>query len=601
MTANVAIIQIGPGASALAAKIKAALPEAEIHCRQGTGTGDVVFAEAGEHLRALFAQGRPIVGICASAILIRCLAGELRDKTIEPPIIAVAEDGSAVVPLLGGHGGANELAQQLARALDSVAAITTASEARFGLSLEEPPEGYRLADRSFIKPFVAQLLAGAQCRLVGEGEWLQQSGLPFAEDGALTIAVTDKSDKSGQPGPDRLVYHPASLAVGVGCARGTEAGELSALVHDSLAQAGLSTHAVAGIFSIDVKADEAAVHALAEELGVPARFFTAEQLEEEKSRLVNPSARVFAEVGCHGVAEGAALAAAGVEGQLILPKRKSANATCAVARAPAPLDAAQCGRGRGRLAIVGIGPGADDWRTPEASALVAQADCLVGYGLYLDLLGPLAKGKERHEFPLGAEEIRVRAALDLAAEGRDVALISSGDAGIYAMATLAFELLANEDAPGWARVAVRVAPGISALQAAAARAGAPLGHDFCAISLSDLLTPWDAIRKRVEAAAAADFVIAFYNPASQKRRHQLVEAITILRAHRPDDTPVILARNLGRVDERVTFTTIAAFEPDQVDMLTLVMVGASSTRRISQGHSGEWVFTPRGYEGKNRR
>ena len=598
MTDNIAIIQLGPGAALLAAEIKAALPGAEIHSRQGVGAGDVAFTEVGTHLRALFAAGRPIIGICASAILIRCLAGALGDKTIEPPVIAVAEDGSAVVPLLGGHGGANELSQRLARALGSVAAITTASEVRFGISLDEAPEGYRLADRAFVKPFVAQLLAGAGCRLEGQADWLRQSGLPFADDGAVTIAVTDKSEQSG---PHRLVYHPASLAVGVGCARGTEAGELIALVRDGLEQAGLSAQSVAGIFSIDVKADEPAVHALAEELGVAARFFTAEQLEKEKPRLASPSARVFAEVGCHGVAEGAALAAAGAEGDLILPKQKSANATCAIARAPAPIDARQCGHARGRLAIIGIGPGTDDWRTPEASALVARADCLVGYGLYLDLLGPLAEGKERHEFPLGAEEVRVRAALDLAAQGRDVALISSGDAGIYAMASLAFELLATGDAPGWARIAVRVAPGISALQAAAARAGAPLGHDFCAISLSDLLTPWDAIRKRIEAAAAADFVVAFYNPASQKRRHQLVEAMSILRAHRPGDTPVILARNLGRADERVRFTTIAACDPDEVDMLTLVMVGASSTRRISQGHSGEWVFTPRGYEGKNKR
>lgn len=597
MTANVAIIQLGPGNSELAVKIKGKLRGAEIHCRAGAGEGDVGFTEVGAHLRTLFAQGRPIVGICASAILIRCLAGRLSDKTAEPPVIAVAEDGSVIVPLLGGHGGANELARQLALALGSVAAITTASETRFGIALDEPPQGYRLADRSFVKPFVAQLLAGARCRLEGEADWLRQSDLPLADEGALAIAVTDQAVQSG---PDKLVYHPASLAVGVGCARGAEPAELIALVRDSLADAGLSPLSIAGIFSIDVKADEAAMHALAAEFDVPARFYPADRLEAEKPRLANPSARVFAEVGCHGVAEGAALAAAGAEAHLILPKRKSANATCAVARATGPIDARQCGHGQGRLAIIGIGPGTDDWRTPEASALVAAADCLVGYGLYLDLLGPLVDGKERYEFPLGAEEVRVRAALDLAAAGRDVALISSGDAGIYAMASLAFELLATAQNPDWARIAVRVAPGISALQAAAARAGAPLGHDFCAISLSDLLTPWEAIRKRVEAAAVADFVVAFYNPASKKRRRQLDEAMAILRAHRPDDTPVILARNLGREEERVVFTTIAAFDPDQVDMLTLVMVGASSTRRISQGHSGEWVFTPRGYEGKNK-
>ncbi len=596
MTTNIAIIQLGPGSAELAVQIKEVLRGAEIHCRAGAGKGDVGFTEIGAHLRALFAQGRPIVGICASAILIRCLAGRLSDKTAEPPVIAVAEDGSAVVPLLGGHGGANKLARQLALALGSVAAITTASETRFGIALDEPPEGYRLADRSLVKPFVAQLLAGARCRLEGEADWLRQSDLPTADEGALTIAVTDQA---ACPGRDRLVYHPANLALGVGCARDADPAELIALVRDSLADAGLSPLSIAGIFSIDVKADEGAMHALAAELGVPARFFTPDRLEEERPRLANPSELVFAEVGCHGVAEGAALAAAGGEADLILPKRKSTNATCAVARAPTPIDAQACGRGRGQLAIIGIGPGKDDWRTPEASVLVGRAECLVGYGLYLDLLGELADGKERHEFPLGAEEARVRAALDLAAEGRDVALISSGDAGIYAMASLAFELLATAQNPGWARIAVRVAPGISALQAAAARAGAPLGHDFCAISLSDLLTPWGAIRKRIEAAAVGDFVVAFYNPASKKRRHQLDEAMTVLRAHRPDDTPVILARNLGRTEEHIVFTTIAAFDSDQVDMLTLVMVGASSTRRISQGHSGEWVFTPRGYEGKN--
>ena len=597
MTANIAIIQLGPGSAELAAKIKAALPGAEIHCRIGAGKGDVGFTEVGAHLQALFAQGLPIVGVCASAILIRCLASRLSDKTAEPPVIAVAEDGSAVVPLLGGHGGANELARQLALALGSVAAITTASETRFGIALDDPPEGYRLADRAYVKPFVAQLLAGAHCRLEGDAQWLRQSDLPFTDAGALTIAVTDQAVPSG---PDRLVYHPANLALGVGCARGAKPAELIAFVRDSLADARISPLSIAGVFSIDVKADEAAMHALAAELGVPARFFAPNRLEEERPRLANPSDLVFAEVGCHGVAEGAALAAAGGEADLILPKQKSANATCAVARAPALIDAQACGRARGQLAIIGIGPGTDDWRTPEASALVARAECLVGYGLYLDLLGKLAEGKERHEFPLGAEEVRVRAALDLAAEGRDVALISSGDAGIYAMASLAFELLATAQKPDWARIAVRVAPGISALQAAAARAGAPLGHDFCAVSLSDLLTPWDAIHKRIEAAAAADFVVAFYNPASKKRRHQLDEAMTILRAHRPDDTPVILARNLGRAEEHVVFTTIAAFDSEQVDMLTLVMVGASSTRRIIQGHSGEWVFTPRGYEGKNK-
>ena len=196
-----------------------------------------------------------------------------------------------------------------------------------------------------------------------------------------------------------LVWRRQGLALGVGCVRGCDPGDLIGLVHRSLADAGRSVFEVAGIWSVDLKADEAAVHALAEALGVPARFFPPERLEAETPRLTDPSEIVFAEIGCHGVAEAAALAAAGPDGRLVLAKRKSATATCALAAlgsAPEP------GRPRGRLAVVGIGPGTPEWRTPEASRLIAEADELVGYGLYLDLLGPLAAGRRR-DFPLGAE------------------------------------------------------------------------------------------------------------------------------------------------------------------------------------------------------
>jgi cobalt-precorrin 5A hydrolase/precorrin-3B C17-methyltransferase len=370
---------------------------------------------------------------------------------------------------------------------------------------------------------------------------------------------------------------------------------LIALAETSLAEAGLAPAALATVVSIDLKSDEPAVHALARHFGVPARFFPAARLLEETPRLANPSDLVFRETGCWGVAEGAALAAAGSAARLILPKRKSARATLAVAEAPAPFDGAAVGRKRGRLTVVGIGPGMAAWRTPEASAALVEAEHLVGYGLYLDLLGPLAEGKTRHETGLGDETGRARRALDLAASGASVALVSSGDAGIYGLATLVFELLEREERPDWRRIELAVAPGISALQAAAARAGAPLGHDFCAISLSDLLTPWPAIEARLNAAAAADFVVALYNPRSQRRRDQLAAARRIFLDHRPADTPVLLARNLGRDEEHVTVVSLAEFDPDAVDMLTLVLIGASSTRRVA---GTPWIYTPRGYAGK---
>ncbi|HYD69961.1 precorrin-3B C(17)-methyltransferase [Azospirillum sp.] len=594
---EVAVIVLTNRGLPTARRVAAAVGGA-VHGLTGRVEGaDAAFADTAEHLRALFAAGTPIVGVCAAGILVRALAPLLADKRAEPPVLAVAEDGSAVVPLLGGHHGANALARRLAEALEGVAAVTTAGDLAFGVALDDPPPGWRLANPADAKAFTAALLGGAPCRLDGDAPWLRGSGLPFADGAEHTLWVTERA---GAGDARTLVYHPPVLAVGVGCERGTDPAELSDLVHATLAEAGLATGAVALVASLDLKADEPAVHAAAAALRAPARFFDAARLEQEVPRLANPSDVVFQEVGCHGVAEGAALAAAGPDARLVVPKRRSKRATCAVALAPQPIDTLQAGRVRGRLSIVGIGPGTPGWRTPEAERWLASATDLVGYHLYLDLLGPAATGKRRHGYELGAETERCRIALDLAAEGRDVALVSSGDAGIYAMATLVFELIEREGAAhdAWTRVDVAVTPGISALQAAAARVGAPLGHDFCTISLSDLLTPWAVIERRIRAAAEGDFVVAVYNPVSQRRTAQLGELKRVLLEHRPADTPVVLARNLGREGEVVRVITLGELSADQVDMLTLVLVGSGETRRLPRGDGGVWVYTPRGYAAK---
>jgi cobalt-precorrin 5A hydrolase/precorrin-3B C17-methyltransferase len=578
---RIAFIALTPGGRALAERLAATLPPgAEIH---GPGLDRPV-----ERIRDLFAAGWAIVGLCAAGILIRAVAPLLTDKHAEPPVLALAEDGSAVVPLLGGHHGGNALARALAAALGIAPAITTAGDLRLGLALDEPPPGWRLGNPERVKPVAAALLAGGAARIEGEAPWLA-GRLSTAADGAVTIRVTPKLPAADETA---LIYHPAVLALGVGCERGCAPDELIALAEAMLEAAGMAPGAVGCVVSADLKSDEPAVHALAAHLGVPARFFPVARLLEETPRLATPSEMVFREIGCWGVAEGAALAAAGAAGELIVPKRKSARATAALAIAPAPLDPAVIGRARGRLAVIGIGPGAASWRTPEATSELRAAEHLVGYGLYLDLLGDLASGKHRHETGLGDETGRARRALDLAASGARVALISSGDAGIYGLATLVFELLEREGLPAWRRIELAVLPGLSAFQAAAARAGAPLGHDFCAISLSDLMTPWPAILARLEAAARADFVVALYNPRSERRRAQLVAAKEIFQAHRPPETPVLLARNLGRAGETVTIGTLAEFEPERVDMLTLVMIGASTTRRVP---GSNWIYTPRGY------
>ena len=585
---------------ALARRLASALPGAEVHgYAPRVGDADTVFSDLGAHLRDLFTQGHPIVGLCAAGILIRALAPALCHKAQEPSVVALAEDGGAAVPLLGGHRGGNALATFLADQTGGVAAVTTAGELRLGLALDIPPPGWRLANREIAKTVTAALLAEEKVALrcnVPDGGWLTGAGLEFHDDALLSIRI---GADATPPADGELLFHPPVLALGVGCERQTEPAELEALVTKTLAEHDLSPLAVACVCSIDLKSDEAAVHALAESLGVPARFFDATALEAQAPRLQTPSPVVFRETGCHGVCEGAALAAAGEGSELVIPKAKSARATCALAMAASLLDAHAIGAPRGELAVIGIGPGAEDWRTPEASAALSQADDVVGYDLYFDLVAETTARTQRHTFPLGKEEERARAALDLAAAGKRVALISSGDAGIYAMASLVFELLHHGEREDWSRVKVTVVPGISALQAAAARIGAPLGHDFCAISLSDLLTPREDITKRVRAAAEGDFVVAFYNPVSRHRCDLLEEARDILLSNRPTDTPVVLARNLGRQGEEVTVTTLESLTTSQADMLTLVLVGNSHTVAVQRGES-LWVYTPRGYGDKEK-
>ena len=582
---------------ALARRLQGIIPGALVHGRVGrVAEADDFFDETTGHAARLFQAGHPVIGIFASGILIRALAPLLADKVAEPPVISVAEDGSAVVPLLGGHSGANVLAREIAKELGISAAVTTTGDLRHGIGVDDPPAGWMVANRKKSLPVAAALLAGAPVRLdvqAGDAGWLTDAGLPIDPSAQPGILVTDRT----QGDTDDLVLHPPVLAIGVGCERDAGPTEVRDLVTETLAKHGLAPGAVACIASIDVKMDESAVNDLGDTLGVPVRFFDAATLEAVTPRLANPSDVVFKEVGCHGVAEGAALAAGGPDAALIVEKTKSKRATCAVARASGNIDASDVGRARGRLTVVGTGPGTPLWRTPAVSRAVAEATDLVGYGLYLDLLGPAAEGKALHSSELSEEEARARKALDLSAEGKQVALVCSGDPGVYALATLVVELIDRENDARWNRIAVTIEPGVSALQAAAARAGAPLGHDFCAVSLSDLLTPWEVIEKRLTAAAEGDFVMALYNPVSKRRRWQLEKARDILLAHRPPNTPVILARNLGRDCETIQIIDLKDLTADLVDMLTLVMIGSSDTRAITRG-TRRWVYTPRGYAGK---
>ncbi|MEA1051723.1 precorrin-3B C(17)-methyltransferase [Lamprobacter modestohalophilus] len=249
----------------------------------------------------------------------------------------------------------------------------------------------------------------------------------------------------------------------------------------------------------------------------------------------------------------------------------------------------------GWLRVIGLGPGDPALLAPAARAALIEAEDIIGYRTYLQLAGPFRDDQRVHDSDNRVELERARHAFQLAAAGRRVVVVSSGDPGVFAMATAVMEALEHAEDPAWGMVDLQIIPGISAAQAAAARIGAPLGHDFCTLSLSDNLKPWSVIARRLQLAAAADLVIALYNPSSRARPHQFSEALTLLREHRTPETPVILGRSIGRTDEQVIVTTLAEVDPEQVDMRTIIIIGSSQTRIIEAAEGRRWVYTPRWY------
>lgn len=574
-----AIIVLNQNSVTLARQIATVLPDSTIYGLENrTSEVDVSFTNFGDTLRDLFTQNTPIIGICAAGILIRTLASLLNDKWHEPPVLAIAEDGSAVVPLLGGLHGVNDLARTIAEACKVSPAITTTGDIRFRTTLLSPPSGYYLANPEDAKTFIADLLSGATVKLEGEAPWLQKSKLPIREDGQLTIKVTEKIIA---PSKNCLVYHPKTIVIGIDSKISQEpqkavseaAPSASALIERLLINSNLSSHAIAGIFVLNTEANHPGINNIAQTFKIPVRLFDVKELNINKN-----------------IAEALALQAVGVTGRLI-----TSDNSIAIASAPLPINVNNIGQARGKLAIVGTGPGSENWMSKEVKEVLQTSTDWVGYKTYLDLVEPLRKNQQRHESDNRVEIERAKSALELAATGRSVAVISSGDPGIFAMAAAVFEVLERENKPQWQSIKIQVCPGISAMQAAAATVGAPLGHDFCAISLSDIFKPWSVIEERIDAAAKADFVIAFYNPVSKQRTWQLEKAKEIILRWRSPQTPIVLARNLGRTGQFTEIKTLDLLKCEDADMRTIILIGSSKTRVISRQDSNLWVYTPRRY------
>ncbi|MFM0211855.1 precorrin-3B C(17)-methyltransferase [Paraburkholderia sediminicola] len=603
-----AIVILGAGALATARRIQTLYAGCQVHALQGRVEADVSYTELSAHLRDLYARGTPIVALCAAGIVIRCVAPLLSNKGVEPPVLAVAEDGSTVVPLLGGLAGVNVMAREIAAALAVSPAITTSGELRFGTCVLNPPEGYALADIAQGKRFVSDLLAGESTRIEGEAPWLDDAQLPRSESARLAIRVTPCAWDGRD---DELVIHPRSVVAAVtvpGAGPGADAGtgtsagagsqsatnadlgansgsdsqkgsgeRIAALVREALDAHGLATLSLAALLAPSEHMADPALADAAASLNVPLRFAQPRPDDgEPPSNLLHAALRVPYQT-----------------------LHDDADAGVALALAALAIDPDTIGRTRGRLTVIGLGPGSADLMVPAARTALNEATDILGYETYVKMAGPLRADQRVHGTDNREEMQRARHAFELASTGRSVVMVSSGDPGVFAMAAAVLEALeeggaANAD---WRTVQLAIVPGVSAAMATAAQAGAPLGHDFCMLSLSDNLKPWTIIEKRLRHATEADLVMAFYNPISRARPWQLDKALDIVREHRAAATKVVLGRDIGRPGSTLRTITLGELRSSDVDMRTMVIVGSTTTRAFANGvDGGEWVYTPRWYE-----
>lgn len=520
-----------------------------------------------------------LVMLLATGAAVRLIAPLLADKRTDPGVVCVDEGLRFAVSLVGGHaGGANRLAEQVAAVLDCEPVVTTATDAVGIPGLDTwswPVEGD-------VARVSRALLDGAPVRLLmprtypipplpvahGGNRGRGSEAVLGAHDsphGGVVVAVTD--EVLGTAEADAVV-RPPSLVLGVGASKGVSVEELEQLVATTLAEHRLAAGSVTTVATVDAKADEPGIVALCARAGWSLVTHPADQLA--LTEVPNPSPHPAAAVGTPSVAEAAAMQ----HGDLVVEKTKSPMATVAVARI----------RPRGRLSIVGLGPGARDLLTPRAVEALRSSSVWVGLDQYVDQVRDLARPGTRFvETPLGKEEERAHSAVAEAALGHAVALLGSGDAQVYAMASPALEVAGDD-------IDIEVVPGVTAALAAGALLGAPLGHDHASISLSDLHTPWPAIEARVQAVAEADLVVSFYNPRSRGRDWQLPKALAILAGHRPPTTPVGVVTHAGREGQQVHLTTLADLDVELVGMYSLVTVGSSQSTVVA----GRFV-TPRGY------
>ena len=536
-----------------------------------------------------FSRDDALVFVGATGIAVRAIAPHAVDKFSDPAVVSIDEAGRFAVPLLSGHvGGANDLARALASLSGGQAVVSTATDVNGLFAVDEWAErnGLSIVERELAKKVSAALLEG---EMVGfSSDYERKGDLPDGlVEGPAELGICVSADSEAMPFLQTLHLVPRTVTVGVGCRRGIAFDVLAQAVDDALASAGISWHEVAALATIDVKRNEDAILQLANAHRCKLCFYTADELAQVPGEF-NSSEFVEKTVGVGNVCERAACA----DGRRLIARRSVLDGvTVALGAASARItiggfDNQAAGEPKpGTLRVVGLGPGGGGDMSGRARRAILGSDLVVGYTVYVDLLRVDFPDKEYFTTPMRKEVERCRYALEQAVAGRNVAVVCSGDPGVYGMAGLVFEL-----AQEFPAVPIEVIPGVSASNGGAAVLGAPLMHDHCLISLSDLMTPWETIERRLIAAAEADFVICLYNPSSHKRPDYLQRACDILLAHRSPDTVCGTVGNIGRTGQQARVLTLNELRDTPVDMFTTVFIGNSQTREID----GRMV-TPRGY------
>lgn len=634
-TDNTVIFYITVNGLNLAERLKGLYPDAKI------------LKFKSEIVPVIWNECRNLVFIMAAGIVVRTIAPLIKDKRKDPAIVVLDEKGKYAVSLLSGHlGGGNELATSIAAYLGGEAVITTASDVNNMTSIDLWARDNNLIveDWHALPQICTRLINNGILRVYIEQNTdikLSEEFIRVAEPRFADVIITNKKEidlNDKKQTICQLYLHPRNLVIGIGCNRGTSAEEIEGSVKRVLDEYNLSFLSVKSIATIDIKGNEPGLVAFAKKYDLHIDTYTPDELNSVacKAEDIEKSDVVFNATGSYAVAEPAALL--GAQGglrppcetpdktmgnsrpKLLVSKQKIGNVTVTIAEQksearsqklpPHPPLAKGGLRGGSRIYIVGTGPGGIEHITPYAQDAIRKSDVIVGYGTYLDLIQELIKDKEVVSTGMTQEIDRCKKAVEIALSGKTVSVISGGDPGIYAMAGLVFEILKDRDelcvmgnelkanntshiTHHALRITVEVIPGISALNACAARLGAPLMHDFAVISLSDRLTPWDLIEKRLTAAAMSDFVTVLYNPKSMGRPKHINKVRAIFLRHRSTETPVGIVKGAMRENERVIITNLRDMLNYDIDMQTTVIIGNSQTFTWNN-----YMITPRGYERK---